>query len=45
MDWSIGFHYNESLHQTPASQALAQLQEVGQDAMAKERSLILRLLA
>ena len=43
-DWSIEFNYKESLHKTPAYQALVQLRKVARDAVAQKKSLILHLL-
>lgn len=42
-DWTALFSLQEPLQQTPAYQALWQLQEVARDAVARQRSLILHL--
>ncbi len=42
-DWVAPFSLQEPLQQTPAYQALWQLQEVARDAVARKQSLILHL--
>jgi hypothetical protein len=42
-DWTAPFSLQEPLQQTPAYQALWQLQEVARDAVARKQSLVLHL--
>ena len=44
IDWSMEFHYQEPLHQTPAYKALLELRKVAQDVITQNTSLILHLL-
>lgn len=43
-DWSVEFHYQEPLHQTPAYKALLDLREIAEDVIVRNTSLILHLL-
>ena len=43
-EWSLPFHYQEPLHQTPAYQALLQLRAVSQDVVTQKKALLLHLL-